>query len=140
MIISIQGSVNSSGLLIYDIPNIYFDRRYSYKVGVHHLYFELQPTPNNRLLADNELLCLSTNMVDLSAANSTQSIFHLSYDAKKKSIQHSKVNSIVFQALHLFELENVSFVIKRQFADQTLDIKNIFIQIEIIKIDPYGRV
>lgn len=122
------------------LPNVYLDRRYSYKVGVHHVYVELLPTTRNNNIVDNELLCLNTNLVDRSSLNAMQTIFHFWNIARKQYTQFAKVPNVVFYSLQLYELESATFEITRQFTDQLVDIKNIFIQLEVLKIDAYGRV
>lgn len=142
MIINLKGSVVDvvNPKLSIQIPNVYFDRRYSYKVGVHHIYVELLPTELNASLHDQELLCLNTNLVDRSSTNTNQTIFHFWNLAKRKLCQYAKVPAVIFYSLHLYELENATFELKTQFTNRKLDIQNILIQLEIIKIDAYGRV
>ena len=139
MLINIQGSTKDSVLII-QLPNVYFDRRYSYKVGVRHIHLELIPTDLNKTMHDNELLCFNTNLVDRSAANQTQTIFHFEHLSKRKMIQYAKVTTVVYYTLHLYDLENATFEIIRPFTSQPVDIKNIFFQLEILKIDAYGRI
>ena len=141
MIINLRGSVSpKSSKLEIEIPNVYFDRRYSYKVGVHHLYFELEQTDANKTMPNYDLLSLNTNLVDRSSANPTQTIFYITHLRKQHMIQFSKVATVVYYSLHLYELESATFKITRQFNSQPVDIKHIFIQIEILKVDAYGRV
>mgnify|MGYP000437433742 CR=1 FL=1 len=140
MIINIYGSTNKDSVLIIQLPNVYFDRRYSYKVGLRHIHLELIQTDRNKTIHDLELLSLDTNLVDRSAANQTQSLFHFEHLPSRKMIQFSKVATVVYYTLHLYDLENATFEITRPFTSHTVDIENIFLQLEILKIDAYGRI
>ena len=141
MIINVNGSYNDETKKVnFELPNIYFDRKFSYKVGVHQLYVELLPTRNNSTVHENSLLCLCSNLVDRSTSNTMQALFHFCPSAKRKNRQFITKDLITFYSLHLYEIDSATFLIYENFHNQQLDIKNIFIQLEILKIDPYGRI
>jgi len=141
MIINLTGSISSeNSKLILDTPNVYFDRRFSYKVGVHHIHVELIQTEENKTMYNYELLSLDTNLVDRSSANPTQTIIHFWHLSKQNKIQFAKVPEVVYYTLHLYELENTTFELRRHFSRQAVSIKNIFVQLEILKVDAYGRI
>ena len=107
-----------------------------YKVGVHFVYLERREDEST---VDGELLCLNTNLVDGSSVNPMQTIFHFNHSRK---MNHSRrgAPSIVYYSLHLFDFEHATFEVTRPFSPERLDIEKIFIQLEIVKIDPYGRI
>ena len=139
MILNIQGTTVDGKLKI-EIPTIFFDRRYSYKMAIHHLHIGLSSTIYDTPLEDNTLLCLSTNLVDRSANNAFQAACHFYYRAGRKLTQYCKNSNLTFHPLHLYEIENASFNVLVQFTGQVIKLNNIFLQIEILKTDPYGRV
>ena len=137
MIINLIGEQKLSQaepVLEFQLPKLYFDRRFAYKVGLHVIHLEL-----NESLNDHVMLCLNTNLVDRSAVNPSQTIGHLWTYASRGLNQHSHATSVVYYSLHLFDFENAKFEIIRQFTSETVNIKNIFIQLEVVKVDPYGR-
>ena len=135
MIINITAKLDESGLLQYDIPSLHFDRRFNYKIGVTHINYQLLNTkPQN-----NELLCLNTNLVDLSVHNANQTILHFPFDFGS-IVQNIKVPIVVHHNLQLYEFENASFVFHRFFENDVLELKNIFIQLEVLRLDAYGRI
>ena len=137
MLINIVGTLNVSGAIEFELPNISLDQRFGYKIGVNHLNLEFRSTVS---LKDNELLCLSSNLVDCSQNNRCQSLFNFAIVKNRKSIQNYKVQSVMFHNLQLYDLGNATFQIKRVFTEQRpVDITNIFIQLEISRIDAYGR-
>ena len=137
MLINITGNFNSHGKFIYEKPNIFFDRRFGYKIGVRHLNVEFRANVN---LKDNELFCVSTNLIDCSPNNGLQSLFNFAIVKNRKSIQNYKEDGVVFHSLQLFDLGDATFTIKRVFAEnKSVDILNIFLQLEVCKFDAYGR-
>ena len=133
MIVIIYGKINEiSNKLELDIPNIHFDRRYSYKVGVRHLHIEMVPRNDNKL-SDNALLSLNSNLIDRSGANTFQSLFNFWNYSKRQMIQHSRVDSPIFYPLHLYQIQNAEFSVTEAFENKSVSLKKIFIQLEIIK-------
>lgn len=139
MILNILGTIDRNGEIELEVPRVLMDRKYGYKIAVRHLNIELVENVINATLKDNELICLISNVIDMSAINTMQAILHFSFNAKRKSIQNIKDNCLVFYSLHLYDLENMKFKVKRVFNDKPITVKNIFIQLEIIKLDAYGR-
>ena len=137
MLINVTGNFNSKGQFVYEKPNILFDRRFGYKIGVRHLNLEFRPNVN---LKDNELFSVTSNLIDCSPNNSLQSLFNFSIVKDRKSIQDYKADSVIFHSLQLFDLGDATFSIKRVFTEnRPVDILNIFLQLEVCKIDAYGR-
>ena len=135
MLINITGlNTTASGKVQFVVPIINLDRRYSYKIGVHYVYTELLPSDRNRSLEDNVLLCLNSNLVDRSAANPLQTIFHFCRIAKRGLIQYNKAPTAIFHSLQMYDLENAVFDISLQFSEQQVDIQKLFVQVEILKI------
>ena len=118
------------------MPKINFDRRYNYKIGVTHLHYKLDTLPAD--LEDNELVSIVSNTIDLAANNTFQTMGHFVYQLRK-SIQNSKPTIVRYQPLQLYEMEHASFELRRYFKDVPLDIKYIFLQLEVLRSDAYGR-
>ena len=137
MIINISAIRDSSGLFQFNLPNLNFDRRFTYKIGVHHLNYRLQV--QDSAIADNELLCLHSNLIDRSINNPTQTIAHLSYNSKS-IVQNYKPSIVIHHKLQLYEFENASFELRRFFREDAIQLKYIFLQLEILRLDAYGRV
>ena len=137
MILNLRG-VGRDGLIVMDMPNVLLDRRYKYKVGVHRIHFV--PQERHLTLENNELLLLSTNLVDRSSTNPCQSIVYFNY-VKTNKIQSQKIQDIIFHGLHLYELSNASFTLQTFTGrDAAIKIRDIFLQLEIIREDTYGRI
>ena len=143
MIINITGTKNeASGTVLYELPKIYFDQRFAYKIGVQMLFIEMDESEevDDSGLNKYNLLCLNTNLVDRSSANPTQTILHFWHNSNNGSKIRWRPPSGVYFGLHLFEFENSTFDVITTFDTKRIDIKNIFIQLEVVKVDPYGRV
>ena len=120
-----------------ELPNTILDKKQMFKIGVHKVY--LKTERSIVLIDNNELLFLNSNLVDRSANNPQQSIVQFNY-TKKGNVQQYNAETIIFQSLYLYELNNASFQLRDFHAKATgIDIKNIFLQIEIIRDDRYGR-
>jgi len=137
MILNLHAVAGANGKVIFNIPRLTFDRRFNYKIGVSHINFA--PAAGSSI-TDNELLCVNTNVIDLSVQNPTQTIIHFAYNAKKKTIQNSKPPIVLYQALQLYEFENASFELRRFFSNEPFKLNYLFLQIEIIRLDAYGRI
>ena len=136
MIVNISAIRDNTGSLDFKLPKLNFDRRFNYKICVRHINFKpSDPTG----LEDNELLCVNTNLVDLSVQNSTQSLLHFPFVARR-SIQNNRNPIVTYHALQLYESEYASFVICRFFDNTPVELKFIFLQLEISRTDAYGRV
>ena len=136
MIINIFG-YREGGKLHFQLPNVALDRRFSYKERCTHIH--LEKSANGDTLKSYELFALNSNLVDRSSTNPMQSLFHFWRRANAKSIEFAQLPDGPFYSLHLYELENASFDVIRVFQKQKVELENIFIQLEIVKSDPYGR-
>lgn len=138
MIINLPGQRDDSrkGAIKFKLPKIYFDRKFMYKVGVHFVYLEKGQEDES---TKDELFCLNTNLVDGSSVNPMQTIFHF-HHLRKMNHFRRVAPSVVYYSLHLFDFEHATFEVTRPFSPERLDIEKIFIQLEIVKIDPYGRI
>ena len=136
MLINIFGRRTDRGDFKFEVPNTILDQRFNYKVAVTSVNFELMPTKTE--FAENELLCLNTNLVDLSGFNPRQTIVHLPYN-NKSEIQHHQPSIVLRHTLQIYNLENASFTITRQQGQRALELLHIFIQLEISRKEPYGR-
>ena len=134
--INIQGERDRSGRLALELPKIYFDRRFNYKVCVHKIHIVLD---HNEKLPDLELLCLNSNLIDRSGANLTQSLVEFWNFSKRKLSQIFTAQVLCYHSLHLYEIENSTFEVIRVFSNRSVSVEKLFVQLEIVKIDPYGR-
>jgi len=140
MILNINGC-QTGGKLTLCPPNILLDQRFTYKIGVHRLYFELNETSQPEMKPDNTMLLLCTNLVDRSSMNPEQSIVYFNYKAKQNNAQSYNANHVIYYNLRLLELANATFDLRTlSGADVNLSISKIFIQLEILRADSYGRV
>ena len=134
MLINLYGK-NKRGILNYDFPAITLDQRFNYKIGVTSINFELRDHSDIR---DNELFCLVTNLVDLSVNNSFQSIVNLAY-VHKRRIQNKQVTFVQYHSLNLYELQNSTFDLQRLTTEKLCELNHLFIQLDIQRVDAYGR-
>jgi len=136
MIINITGRKNRNGMLEYELPLLLLDRKFGYKIGLRHLNIEFQP---NSVIKDNELYALCSNLIDRSPHNTMQSLYNFAI-VNRKSIQNWKTTSIIYHTIQLYDFSNSTFQITKVFDERrTIDITNIFLQLEIVKLDAYGR-
>ena len=137
MIINASGH-NFDGRLFFTLPNIVLDRRMKYKIGVNRIYLTIsKPVPKSVL--NNELFFVRSNLVDRSAENPHQSIVYFNYKRKDNSVQSYNAPSVIYQPLQLYELDNASFEICRLNGKElSIDLLEIFLQIEIRRIDSYA--
>ncbi len=143
MIINIVGRQTGDKLdtkLEIVVPPVRFDSRLTYKVSIRHLHFILANNDVNRHLHDNELLCLTTNLVDLSSINTMQSPLFFAFNAKRHLWQNIKFPDSTCYNLALHEIDNASFGIVKVYNEQQLILDNIFIQLEIQREITHGWV
>jgi hypothetical protein len=120
-----------------ELPNIILDKKIRYKVGIIRLYFKLNKQDNS--VEDKSLLSLNTNLIDRSSCNPKQSIVFFNYK-KGALVQYHNAHYIQFQPVYLYEFSNASFQLRDfQGKDPGLEIRDIFIQLEIVRDDNYGR-
>ena len=142
MIINLTGQLDASGNLIMELPKIYFDQKFSYKIALTMIHVEM-PHALKTTVKSGSLFCLNTNLVDRSSANPAQSIYHFwlrDKDMTHSTALYSRAVNVKYYGLHLFDFENATFEITRPFTTEKIEIKNIFIQLEVVKVDPYGRI
>ena len=136
MIINLHFDVFNKNRFLYEGPYIMLERNYTYEIGVRHVHIELQ---GNQISKDNDLWCLSTNLVDRSPANTRQAVSYFTFARGK--VNHDIICSpVVFYPLEVHQLENPEFLIQRITKDKTLGIEQAFIQVEIQKCLESARV
>ena len=126
-------SSRKSGELQLTFPPITLDKRFNYKVCVRHLNFLAKDQFDN-----NELFCLTSNLVDLSNRNPMQSLLSFNYDGK---FPRQNINPVVlsYRSVQLYDLENVSLAIKKYQTDLEVPLEYLFVNLEIVRSDAYGR-
>jgi len=141
MIISIKGQQKSNGEMGWKVPKIYFDQRSNYSVAVRHLHLVVDDEKmiGTFRMRNNDLWCLCSNAIDQSSINPIRSIVHFAFDSTAGFVQNWTFDTPLFQPLHLYELENASFSVKEFYAETVVFLKQIFIQLEVTKLTPYGR-
>ena len=138
MILNLNGQQHGN-LLKLNMPNIVLETKFKYKIGLHRIYFELKKGQELKNM-NNALLFLSTNLVDRSAINPQQAIVFFNYKDKTNNIQSHNVSNVLYYDLNLFELANASFEICHLKGNSViLPITNIFVQLEVVRQDSYGR-
>lgn len=136
MLINISGRTDSAGVMFWEIPQINLDRRYNYKVGVRHLNFEL--LNHGQDISQNDLLCLHTNLIDLSIRNPLQSVLSFAHDGRQP-ISDINPTIVSFYPIQLYNLESLTFSIRKYFLDREVPVKHLYVLLEILRIDAYGR-
>ena len=119
----------------WEIPQVDLDARFNYKIGVRHLSFRI--AQNN--LEDNQLLCLKSPVVDLSSKNSLQALEFFPYESSSR-IQSHCPSSVNYQPLQLRNLQDASFDIIDPWSEHEILFSHFFLQLEILRIDGYGRI
>ena len=138
MLINIDGSKVDGNNFAINSPSIRLDDRTCYKIGITHLNFILENNNDNKELHDNELLCLSTNLVDRSSLNPCQGALYFPFVSKKHFWQDVKFPGTTYNTLALHEIENASFQIIRVHADSPIKLEKIFIQLDISRELTHG--
>ena len=140
MILNLNGTQLDNGEIRMIMPDIILDRRQTFRIGIHRIHF-ITGSRKGQNISKNELLLLSSNLVERSSVNPLQSIVYFNYDNKSNHIETQKIERVIFQPLSLFELVNASFSIKHfTGADIDLNIRDIFLQLEIQRDTSYGRI
>lgn len=135
MLINLSGIPDSNGKIQFNVPRLTFDRRFNYKIGISHLNFEATLVTK---LKYHELLCINTNVIDLSVQNPTQTLLHFPHDGRKAT-QDIRPPIVLYQTIQLYEFENASFELRRFHSNEPIELNHIFLQLEIIRLDAYGR-
>ena len=123
----------------FQLPNVYFDRRFTYKVRCRHIHLVESDEEAKIVRERYTLLALTSNLVDLSSSNPIQMIGHFWRRPTSPKIAFSQLTDGALYSLQLYELENATFKVIDAFTGRKIQQENIFIQLEIIKSDPYGR-
>ena len=136
MLLDISAKADSFNTLQWKIPRLSLDRRFNYRVGVRHLNFSFMDISQDFGL--NELLSLSSNIVDLSIRNPLQSLLTFGYDVSP--VKNLKPSIVSYYPVQLYELEDATFSVRSYFDEKEIKLKHIFINLEILRIDTYGRI
>ena len=136
MLLDISAKADSFNILQWKIPRLSLDRRFNYRVGVRHLNFSFMDKSQDFGL--NELLSLSSNIVDLSIRNPLQSLLTFGYDVSP--VKNLKPSIVSYYPVQLYELEDATFSVRSYFDEKEIKLKHIFINLEILRVDTYGRI
>ena len=118
-------------------PQILLDRRFNYKIGLRHINFELT---NANEMKNRQIICLQSSLVDMSTKNPIQSLEVFPYDSSVL-IQDIRFQSIIYNTLQIREnLEDASFDLIDPFSEELIEFSSIFLVLEIIRQDSYGRI
>ena len=139
MIINLSAQRDKNQDLVWKTPVLYFDQRLNYTVCVHFVHTELLRSELERI-ENNELLHLTTNLIDQSSLNESSSIVFMNYNSSKGQRQTWRFRNPIYIPLQLFELENTSFSLRHFFQENQIRVNKIFIQIEILKEQPHARI
>ena len=139
MIINISAEKDKNSNLQWKIPILYFNQSINYKVCVHLVHTMLAQS-TVKLLENNDLLHLTTNLIDQSSRNQDSSIVFLNYKLLYGQRQTWRIQAPIYIPLQLFELENSSFTLKHVFGEKELLFEKIFIQLEILREDSHARI
>ena len=139
MIINISAEKDKNSNLQWKIPILYFNQSINYKVCVHLVHTILAQS-TVKLLENNDLLHLTTNLIDQSSRNQDSSIVFLNYKLLYGQRQTWRIQAPIYIPLQLFELENSSFTLKHVFGEKELLFEKIFIQLEILREDSHARI
>ena len=138
MILNLTGTQLENGIIRMVMPDIVLDNKQSFRIGLHRIHM-IVGSRKRSSLQKNDLLLLSSNLVERSSLNPLQSIVYFNYENKNNHIETKHVNSVIYHNLNLYELINASFSIKHfTGADVDLDLRDIFIQLEIQRENTYG--
>ena len=129
MIVNITGT-KTNGQFVFDSPPLRLEDQSSFKIRLLHLHYKFAETESNGQIDHNELLALTTNLVDRSFTNISQSIHNFCFDGNS-TWQNVRQEDPLFYPLVLHELDNATFQIVSLYEDRTLELEKIFIQIKI---------
>jgi len=129
MILNLHFDKFSENNFNYDGVYVMLDRNCTYQVAVRHLHIELS---SNQITKDNDLWCLSTNLIDRSPINTYQAISYFTLNRGKLNHDCTQT-SVVFYPLDTHQLENPHFLIQRISKEKKINIEQAFIQLEITK-------
>ena len=134
MIINLHFDEFNGNDFVFRGPNITLDRDYNYEICLRRLHLQLKSNKFNRY--DGELLALSTNLVDLSPANSKQCISY--FTTKRGRLHHDiRPTAVLFNPLERHHLQNPNFSVTKIGAEQEIDLANALLQLEIRKCSDF---
>ena len=136
MLINITGDRDGRGRFVYVIPKLKLDMKFNYKIGITMINFE--PMPSLFKFRENEVLCVNTNLLDRTGYNTKQTLLHV--PVSNKEIQHHTSPFVLYHTLYLRDLESASFVITPLHSERTIELRQIFLQLDIVRLDTYGRI
>ena len=136
MLINIRGDRDERGRFIYVIPKLQLDTKFNYKIGVTLINFETMPSLSK--FRESELLCINTNLLDRTGYNTKQTLLHV--PIVNKEIQHHTRSFVLYHNLYLRDLESASFTITPLESERSIELRKIFLQLDIIRVDTYGRI
>ena len=136
MLINITGDRDGRGRFVYVIPKLKLDMKFNYKIGITMINFE--PMPSLFKFRENEVLCVNTNLLDRTGYNTKQTLLHV--PVSNKEIQHHTSSFVLYHTLYLRDLESASFAITPLHSERTIDLRQIFLQLDIVRLDTYGRI
>ena len=119
------------------IPSVNLDLRFNYKIGIYHINFKKMGSSQE--LEHNALLCLTTNLIDLSNRNPMQSLITFGNDSNHL-IQDIKLPIVQFHPIQIYNFENGSFGIRLYLEDREIIFEHIYLCLEIRRVDSYGRI
>jgi len=136
MIINLHFNTFNQNCFGYEGPYVMLDRNTNYIVAVRQIHIELQ---SNQISKDNDLWCLSSNLVDRSPSNTLQAISY--FTMIKGKLNHTSVPSpVVFYPLEVQQLDNPEFLVRRVSKEKNINIEHVLVQIEIKKCLDSARV
>ena len=136
MLINITGDRDDRGRFVYVIPKLKLDIKFNYKIGITLINFE--PMPSLFKFRENEVLCVNTNLLDRTGYNTKQTLLHV--PVSNKEIQHHTSSFVLYHTLYLRDLESASFAITPLHSEHTIELRQIFLQLDIVRLDTYGRI
>ena len=129
MIVNLHFDNFNDNQFIYQGPFILLERNKDYEIAVRHVHVELK---TNQITKNNELWCLSSNLVDRSSTNQYQAISYFTLEKGKLNQDHAP-GSLVFYPLETHQLENPQFIIRQISKEKQIQIERAFIQFELRK-------
>ena len=132
MLINISGK-NQNGNLIFNLPSLNLDLRFTYTVSVKYLHFKTTES-----FESDSLLCLTSNLIDCSSFNPLQALYCFK-SVGNSPIQDHRPFVQDNYILHNLDIKTSIFQIKDYFRERSLELDYIFLILEIAKKDVYGR-
>ena len=125
------------GKLVWQIPKLFLDDQFKYKVSVSKFYCRLAVTPAT--YEHNFITYLKSDIIDLDTMNTSQELLLFRHDNRSRN-QFIKILSLESHSLVLYELENSEFSVREYFTDQIVPIDSVVLQLKITIDNSYGRI